>query len=235
MVAADQHEVSAAMSDMSQFLDARRPADLAADPDYTPQHADKVDAAMLHLNSLLAERAVLNTAGQALDASRRAAFEAIRTDAAATVAPRPRPIPHRLLDAWLVNEAARQPHQWLLAEARALARELAELKGDLSEPQTGATIARLPLGDATVPVEYEYEAGEESRTYGPPEDCYEGSPETLTILGVFIAGVWCDPADVVPASVIEGWEQALIDQMEDDRRSAQDDAAEARAADREWA
>ena len=43
--------------------------------------AAAVDAAMLNLNSLLAERAVLNTAGQALDASRRAAFEAIRTDA----------------------------------------------------------------------------------------------------------------------------------------------------------
>ena len=65
------------MGHMHEHLDARRLADLAADPDYTPQHADKVDAAMLHLNSLLAERAVLNTAGQALDASRRAAFEAI--------------------------------------------------------------------------------------------------------------------------------------------------------------
>ena len=196
--------------------------------------ADRIDAAMVQLSGLLAERAVLETATRALDVSRRAAFEAIHQDATATVAPRPRPIPHRLLDAWLIAEAARQPHQWLLAEARALARELAELKGDLSEPQTGATIARLPLGDATVPVEYEYEAGEESRTYGPPENCYEGSPETLTILGVFIAGVWCDPSDVVPESVIEGWEQALIDQMADDRRSAQEDAAEARAADREY-
>ena len=42
--------------------------------------AAAVDAAMLNLNSLLAERAVLNTATQALDVSRRAAFEAIRTD-----------------------------------------------------------------------------------------------------------------------------------------------------------
>ena len=43
--------------------------------------AAAVDAAMLNLNSLLAERAVLNTATQALDVSRRAAFEAIHADA----------------------------------------------------------------------------------------------------------------------------------------------------------
>jgi hypothetical protein len=46
----------------------------------TPQQkaqADRIDAAMVQLSGLLAERAVLNTAGQALDASRRAAFEAI--------------------------------------------------------------------------------------------------------------------------------------------------------------
>ena len=43
--------------------------------------AAAVDAAMVQLSGLLAERAVLNTATQALDVSRRAAFEAIRTDA----------------------------------------------------------------------------------------------------------------------------------------------------------
>ena len=50
----------------------------------TPQQlakAERIDAAMLHLNGLLAERAVFNTAGQALDASRRAAFEAITRNA----------------------------------------------------------------------------------------------------------------------------------------------------------
>ena len=46
----------------------------------TPQQraqAERIDAAMAQLSGLLAERAVLNTAGQALDASRRAAFEAM--------------------------------------------------------------------------------------------------------------------------------------------------------------
>lgn len=71
------------MGNMHEHLDARRLADLAADPDYAPKHSDKVDAAMLRLNTLLAERAVLNTAGQALDASRRAAFEAMTNNAQA--------------------------------------------------------------------------------------------------------------------------------------------------------
>lgn len=64
---------------ISQHLDAGRKADLARDPNHCK--AEQIGAAMLHLNGLLAERAVLNTAGQALDASRRDAFEAIRTDA----------------------------------------------------------------------------------------------------------------------------------------------------------
>ena len=70
------------MGHMHEHLDAKRLASLAQDPDYTPNHADKVDAAMLHLNGLLAERAVFNTAGQALDASRRDAFQAIQRDTA---------------------------------------------------------------------------------------------------------------------------------------------------------
>lgn len=52
----------------------------------TPQQlaqAERIDAAMAQLSGLLAERAVLNTAGQALDASRRAAFEAMTTNAQA--------------------------------------------------------------------------------------------------------------------------------------------------------
>ena len=43
--------------------------------------ADRIDAAMVQLSGLMAERAVLETATRALDVSRRAAFEAIRSDA----------------------------------------------------------------------------------------------------------------------------------------------------------
>ena len=43
--------------------------------------ADRIDAAMVQLSGLLAERAVLETATRALDVSRRAAFEAITRNA----------------------------------------------------------------------------------------------------------------------------------------------------------
>lgn len=166
--------------------------------------------------------------------------QAIEGDAALAASirqalPRPRPTSPGLVDAWLVSESRRQPAAWVLDQARSMARELLTLKGDLCEPQEGASIERMSLGDATVLVEYEYEAGEAAQLSGPPENCYEGTPETLTILQVFINGQWCDPADVVSDKVIERWEQTLIDKMEDDRRSAQDDAAEARAAEREYA
>ena len=42
--------------------------------------AERIDAAMMQLSGLLAERAVLETATAALDASRRAAFEAMTND-----------------------------------------------------------------------------------------------------------------------------------------------------------
>jgi hypothetical protein len=53
----------------------------------TPQQraqAERIDAAMLQLSGLLAERAVLETATAALDVSRRAAFQAIHADAKPT-------------------------------------------------------------------------------------------------------------------------------------------------------
>jgi len=49
--------------------------------------AERIDAAMLQLSGLLAERAVLETATAALDVSRRAAFEAIHQDAKPTKFP----------------------------------------------------------------------------------------------------------------------------------------------------
>jgi hypothetical protein len=65
---------------MSQLLDSL----------LTPQQraqAERIDAAMLQLSGLLAERAVLETATAALDVSRRAAFQAIHADAKPTKFP----------------------------------------------------------------------------------------------------------------------------------------------------
>ena len=70
------------MGHMHEHLDAKRLASLAQDPDFKPATLDcHIDALMVDLSQKLAERAVLNTATQALDVSRRAAFEAIHADA----------------------------------------------------------------------------------------------------------------------------------------------------------
>jgi hypothetical protein len=128
--------------------------------------------------------------------------------------------------AWLTK----LPADALLGEAQALARELALLKGHGHTPQAGCAFTTLPMGDAEMLVEYEYEAGEAAKLYGPPEDCYEGSPESLTIVQVLINGMWCDPSDFVSDKQIERWEQAILDgiaeDIEDARISAYESARE---------
>ena len=114
--------------------------------------------------------------------------------------------------AWL----ATLPADAVLAEAQALARELALLKGYGHQPQAGCDHTRLPLADTEVLIEYEYEAGEDAKLSGPPENCYEGSPEALTILQVFVNGMWCDPSEFASEKLIEQWEQSILDGIADD-------------------
>ena len=71
------------MSSMHTYLDARRLADLDADPDFSaPDRSHRITAAIDTLATLLAqrearqaERAVLNTAGQAINAAMRPGFD----------------------------------------------------------------------------------------------------------------------------------------------------------------
>ena len=71
------------MSSMHTYLDARRRADLDADPDFSaPDRSHRITAAIDTLATLLAqrearqaERAVLNTAGQAINAAMRPGFD----------------------------------------------------------------------------------------------------------------------------------------------------------------
>ena len=111
---------------ISTHLDPSRLADLARDPNHCK--AQQIDAAMLHLNGLLAERAVLNTAGQALDASRRAAFEAMTNNTQAKPS----------------FDRAAGVYPGLCGDLRAEAN-------DLDDDQFTST---QPLGDASVRVVY---------------------------------------------------------------------------------
>ena len=134
-----------------------------------------------------------------LDDQRRidglAAFD--RLSAEATPAPRPRPNHPPLLAAWLALEFRRgaMTPAMLLREAQAMAVELSHLKGYGLESQEGAEQVRLPLGDASVVVEYEWSDHE-------PESGLFGEP---CLLGVHINGVWVEPDFVADESTRDGW------------------------------
>jgi hypothetical protein len=81
-------------------------------------------------------------------------------------------------------------------------------------------------GDAEVLIEYEFTMGEEAKTNGPPERCYEGTSDEVAICGALINGEWVDPEDVFAPALIEKWEQAIIDseyEAVEDQRSARQD------------
>lgn len=100
---------------------------------------------------------------------------------------------------------------------RALAARLAEFEGAGVTDTKHCGHARMTLGDATVLVEFEFEP-EDGDGWNLPH-----TPASFTVNGVLINGAWCDPQDVVPASVIERWEVQL---MEDRAEAAQADEAE---------
>jgi hypothetical protein len=103
------------------------------------------------------------------------------------------------------------------------------------KPQEGCAFATVSMGEAEVLIEYEYEPGEAAKLYGPPEDCYEGTPETLTILQAFINGEWVDPVEFASEALFNAWEQAILAQVEDQRQADAEYRAEARNAHREFA
>ena len=98
-----------------------------------------------------------------------------------------------------------------------IAGQLADWQGHTANPQTGCALLETSLGDATVWIEYEHTFGEESQTSGPPERCYEGSPDETIVLQVLINGQWID-TDVFSEEQIERWQEAAA---EDARQRAQ--------------
>lgn len=133
-------------------------------------------------------------------------------------------------------------HQWLIQRAKqetsdfgricALERTVLDLCADLSTlygddltPARGCEVEELILGDSSAWVEFEYRAGYPSQTSGPPERCYEGQDEEITILRAYVNGMWID-ADCFSDEVKMAWDSQISE------RAAQN------AADRrhgEWA
>ena len=94
---------------------------------------------------------------------------------------------------------------------RALAAELAVLRGEGQTPQHGTTHAVMTLGDAEVLVEYELIAAEEPIYDADHPGVGPGHDAECNIMNVLINGVWCDAEDVIPAGTLQRWEEKLID------------------------
>ena len=78
----------------------------------------------------------------------------------------------------------------------ALRARISELEGANAQPSQGCEIIRMPLGDASVLVEYSNtsEAGERPDAW---------------VSGVMVNGIWVEARDYFNESVIEGWEEVL--------------------------
>lgn len=129
----------------------------------------------------------------------------------------------RHIKGWL----ARIPAENLLAEAQALAQELALLKGYGHTPQRGAHLLWIAWGVGDLLCEVEYEAGQDGQIWVPPENCYPEEPEELTVIQVLINGHWEDPADWFGERQLDQLHGLALDAVHAEQESAR---AEAEAA-----
>jgi hypothetical protein len=113
----------------------------------------------------------------------------------------------------------RQPLQGAVAhyQAQAAIAELQRLQGKGLIPQPGCLIAEMPLGDASVIVEYEYTPGRPGmRTLRNGDPGYPDEPAQVNIIQVLVNGAMVD-ADKFADSVLDQW-------IDDIRGSDQGDA-----------
>ena len=99
---------------------------------------------------------------------------------------------------------------------RALAAQINELQGIGAKPQPGCHFREVCLGDLSVTIEYETERGE-AQTWD-----YPGCEASVSILQVFLNGCWVDPQDFVADSVIERWEQEILEALADEAEDYDD-------------
>jgi hypothetical protein len=99
---------------------------------------------------------------------------------------------------------------------RGLVAQLDELNGTHAKPQPGCHFREVSLGELTVQIEYETEGGE-AQTWDHP-----GCEASVSILQVFLNGCWVDPQDFVADSVIERWEQEILEALADEAEDYDD-------------
>jgi hypothetical protein len=103
----------------------------------------------------------------------------------------------------------------LAGQIRKLCDELATYTGEGYKPSAGTDTMEVFAEDASFLIEFEFSPGTESKTSGPPEDCYEGDPTEVGICAALVNGEWVDPVNVFKESVLEKWEQDIIDAYQD--------------------
>jgi len=106
----------------------------------------------------------------------------------------------------LADQAELQRRQGLAAIA-----ELQRMQGKGLVPQEGCLIAEMPLGDASVIVEYEYTPGRPGmRTLRNGDPGYPDEPAQVNIIQVLVNGAMVD-ADKFADSVLDQWIQDILD------------------------
>jgi hypothetical protein len=112
---------------------------------------------------------------------------------------------------------------------RQQAKEAARLEGDGLIAQPGCELLLLTLGDTSVLAEVEYEEGEPSQTSGPPERCYEGTPESVCVIQVLIKGAMVDVDGVFCEEQIERWQEEACEHIRQEQAESYADAMAERA------
>jgi hypothetical protein len=101
-------------------------------------------------------------------------------------------------------------------EGQAAIAELQRLQGKGLIPQLGCLIAEMPLGDATVMVEYEYEPAQRGvHTLPNGDPGYPDEPAQVNIVSVLVNGAMVD-ADLFADAVLDRWVQDILDSDQED-------------------
>jgi len=89
--------------------------------------------------------------------------------------------------------------------------DLGTYTGKNAKPQAGCNFHSATLGDADVVVEYEYEPGEDAVWDLNSPMCGPGVSPSAVVIQVLINGAWIDPDGIVDRSVIERWEEEILE------------------------
>jgi hypothetical protein len=89
--------------------------------------------------------------------------------------------------------------------------DLAQYTGSSAKPQNGCHFYSTTFGDADITVEYEYEPGEDAVWNLDSPMCGPGVSPYVVVIQVLINGAWIDPDGIVDRSVIERWEEEILE------------------------